>query len=189
MENAIITRAEAKAKGLTRYFTGKPCKYGHIKERMVSNGRCFTCLKEHGKKWRAKNKDKVAAWDKAHYLRNKEKRKQYMDAWREKNKEHVKEYSEKNRARYVAHCNERRTRRLKARPNWVNKSAMDSIYEKSRTVTSSTGVQHHVDHYYPLVHELVCGLDVPWNLQIITAEENTSKGNKMPEEFYGIGKQ
>jgi hypothetical protein len=31
----IISRAEAKARGLTRYFTGKPCKYGHIAERYV----------------------------------------------------------------------------------------------------------------------------------------------------------
>ena len=118
-----------------------------------------------------------------------EKRKQYMSVWREKNREHIKEYSEKNKARYVAHCNERRARRLKARPNWVNKDAMDSIYEKRRTVTANTGVQHHVDHYYPLTHKLVCGLDVPWNLQIITAEENAAKGNKMPEEFYGIGQE
>ncbi|KKK96676.1 hypothetical protein LCGC14_2660360, partial [marine sediment metagenome] len=31
-----ITRDEAKALGLKRYFTGKPCKYGHISEHRVS---------------------------------------------------------------------------------------------------------------------------------------------------------
>lgn len=39
----IITRAEAKAAGLKRYFTGKPCKYGHIAERATVNGLCYEC--------------------------------------------------------------------------------------------------------------------------------------------------
>ncbi len=29
----LITRTEARALGLTRYFTGKPCPWGHITER------------------------------------------------------------------------------------------------------------------------------------------------------------
>jgi len=36
-----------------------------------------------------------------------------------------------------------------------------------------------VDHIVPLVHEKVCGLNVPWNLQIITEEENRKKANKV----------
>lgn len=38
-----ITRKEAKAQNLTRYFTGKPCKHGHNSERFVSNGECVYC--------------------------------------------------------------------------------------------------------------------------------------------------
>jgi hypothetical protein len=34
----IISRKEAKAAGLTRYFTGKPCKRGHVVERRVDTG-------------------------------------------------------------------------------------------------------------------------------------------------------
>lgn len=36
-------KTEAKAKGLTRYFTGRPCKYGHIAERLVANAGCIVC--------------------------------------------------------------------------------------------------------------------------------------------------
>lgn len=40
---SIISRAEAKALGLNRYFTGKECIHGHIAERFVSDSRCIRC--------------------------------------------------------------------------------------------------------------------------------------------------
>lgn len=39
----IITRAEAKAIGLTRFFTGKPCKHNHLSERSTSSAYCIPC--------------------------------------------------------------------------------------------------------------------------------------------------
>ena len=36
-------RAEAKAFGVKRYYTGKPCKHGHMRERITSNGHCVRC--------------------------------------------------------------------------------------------------------------------------------------------------
>jgi HKD family nuclease len=36
-------REEAKAKGKKWYFTGEPCIYGHVKDRLVSNGKCREC--------------------------------------------------------------------------------------------------------------------------------------------------
>lgn len=39
----VITRKQAQEQGLTRYFTGKPCKHGHIVERLVCDGSCKTC--------------------------------------------------------------------------------------------------------------------------------------------------
>lgn len=37
------TRAEAMALGLPRYFTGKPCRHGHVAERLVSARSCCDC--------------------------------------------------------------------------------------------------------------------------------------------------
>lgn len=40
----IITREEARAKGLKRYFTGEACKgRGHVSERLVANRGCIQC--------------------------------------------------------------------------------------------------------------------------------------------------
>lgn len=38
----IISRAEAMALGLPKYFTGKPCKHGHVAERFIK-GSCVKC--------------------------------------------------------------------------------------------------------------------------------------------------
>jgi hypothetical protein len=40
----IITRKEALAQGLTHYFTGKPCKRGHIGARYTKTSNCVECV-------------------------------------------------------------------------------------------------------------------------------------------------
>jgi hypothetical protein len=39
----IIKRAEAERRGLNRYFTGEPCRYGHVCERYVKREWCVEC--------------------------------------------------------------------------------------------------------------------------------------------------
>lgn len=43
----IISRREARDRGLIHYFSGKPCPYGHIKPRYL-NGDCIACAKVRG---------------------------------------------------------------------------------------------------------------------------------------------
>jgi hypothetical protein len=54
----IIGRDEAKALGLKRYFTGKPCKHGHVAER-YAGGPCVECIREQRCEWRAANLEKA----------------------------------------------------------------------------------------------------------------------------------
>lgn len=74
------------------------------------------------------------------------------------------------------------TAKLMAMPKWVDRKAIAEIYKKARDISKSTGIMHHVDHIIPLQGELMSGLHVHWNLQILTASENTAKGNRVVEQ-------
>jgi len=54
-----ISISEAKAQGLTRYYTGKPCKYGHIAERNVATRYCCECNRIAYRKHYKQNSEKV----------------------------------------------------------------------------------------------------------------------------------
>jgi 5-methylcytosine-specific restriction endonuclease McrA len=56
------------------------------------------------------------------------------------------------------------------------------FYDQARAITTETGDQYSVDHIIPLIHPDVCGLHVPWNMQIMTARENSSKGNRWSDD-------
>jgi len=43
----VISRTDARSIQASRYFTGKPCGYGHVDERYVSNGKCIPCALKH----------------------------------------------------------------------------------------------------------------------------------------------
>lgn len=43
MSMKIITRQDARDLSLHRYYTGKPCKWGHVVERSTVNGNCTQC--------------------------------------------------------------------------------------------------------------------------------------------------
>ena len=78
--NLPKTRAEAKAAGAKYYFTGEPCKHGHVAPRKTK-GACLECLKlewEQGKEKRAEyfaNYNRSEAGQKAkqtYYERNRD---------------------------------------------------------------------------------------------------------------------
>ncbi len=65
----IITRKEAAAHGLKRYFLGIPCLDGHIAERYTKGAHCVECALENRKKWAEEVPGRNMVWAK----NNKEK--------------------------------------------------------------------------------------------------------------------
>tara|TARA_R100001086_G_scaffold214248_2_gene130258 strand:+ start:320 stop:916 length:597 start_codon:yes stop_codon:yes gene_type:complete len=72
------------------------------------------------------------------------------------------------------HVSKRRCLKLKAVPNWISKEQFTEI----KNTYLNANEDQHVDHIIPLVHDNVCGLHVPWNLQILSKQENWFKSNK-----------
>jgi len=90
---------------------------------------------------------------------------------------------DKNRARNA----KRRARKLNATPKWLTKQqnqAIIEVYKEAKRLEELTGNTYHVDHIVPLINKNVCGLHVPWNLQVLSASENMSKSNKFIQECF-----
>ena len=82
---------------------------------------------------------------------------------------------------YLFNFYKREERLKEATPTWLTDlmlSEIKQLYKQRQELSESTGIEYHVDHIVPIQGENVCGLHVPWNLQIITAEENLKKSNK-----------
>lgn len=61
---------------------------------------------------------------------------------------------------------------------WKNlQKQIRAIYAEAEKLTKQTGVTHSVDHIVPLCNPIVCGLRVPWNMCIITLDDNIRKSN------------
>lgn len=179
-------RAKAIGEGKSKYFTGRPCKNGHVAERRVSNGCCVICEAEKYKQWSTNNPEKVKQSSLKSYINNAEKRRAYASEYRANNPEKVKATNKKSKAKrrsyYSYHEMQRQTKIKQATPSWLNKSDkiwMLDIYQASRNIKETYSVVTAVDHIIPIKGKNVCGLNVPWNLRIVTQKYNSIKLNRM----------
>lgn len=78
----IVSREDAISAGATRYFTGCPCKNGHLCERTIARSECLDCKRARGRKWAADNIETRSEKSKEWYLANTEKAKATRAAWR-----------------------------------------------------------------------------------------------------------
>jgi len=158
------TQSEAVRQGVTYYFTGKPCKHGHLSERFAQNRNCRECLR----------------------LRNRARTKK--DYWIDYGDEQYKERKRQNASKYYhtrAHKRGVRQRRFFEKSSRVATdqgiTELRRIRLEAQLLSIDTGINHEVDHIIPLIHDLICGLDVPDNVQILTKADNRRKAARFDQ--------
>ena len=153
----LISRQEAIEQGLTRYFTGKPCKHGHIAEKQLSNRTCIECLLIKKRLW------------------------SNLPDVKEKGLERLKNWD--NPAKHLARTRKRQASKLQRTPVWLTAEdhrLMTDYYQMAKELEAIFPWKQHVDHIVPLQGKLVSGLHTPLNLQILSEAANLQKSNKTP---------
>lgn len=142
------------------------CKVYGCQRELKASGFCHVHLKEH-----MKPKD---------YSKQ-----QWGSEWQSWQKRQNLERSWKKEA--VEHDRHARSRRKRtgamdmATPAWLSdkqKAEIKAFYDEAKRLSKATGERHEVDHVVPLHSPVVCGLHVPWNLRVLTKEDNNRKGNR-----------
>lgn len=120
--------------------------------------------------WHKANREKALASMKASYQNNIEVRKQQMRKWGKANRD------VKNALHRKREC-----AKTRATPPWFNQEDYKNtleLYKIAKELRWLSNEPLHVDHIEPILGKDVCGLHVPWNLQILPASENSAKGNR-----------
>jgi hypothetical protein len=123
--------------------------------------------KERARKWMEQNKDYIAARAREYCIKHREKRNAYKVEWRRANPGKTNAYTSARRARL-----------LQATPAWADEKAIAQYYIIARYLTYALGIPFQVDHTVPLQSEIVCGLHVPHNMNIMLGALNIGKSNR-----------
>ena len=198
----IISRKDAKIRGLNKYFTGNPCKRGHITERYTSNYKCPMChhqtrknsdikyrdthydnIIQNQKNFRKENPDCRKVESRKYYEKYRTRCLAYAREWAVNNKEKIKKNHKKWRSKNpeklgIAH-NRYLSVRKQAIPIWSEPELIKKIYLMRDALNELWGTSFEVDHIVPLQGKTVCGLHCWDNLQLLEAKLNSSKGNKL----------
>lgn len=182
----VINKKDAKAVGLTCYYTGNPCKHGHDCERFVCNNTCAECAAKVKSNRRKTNPEESRAKDKARRVANPESIRKHVINWFKANpearREHNKKWCKANPDAFKAVAMVRRARKLNAEGRYT---AQDVSKLKSRQRNCLCGVsfaaeKYTIDHIVPLSRG---GTNWPENIQLLCGPCNYGKGSKLMDEW------
>lgn len=137
---------------------------------------CKECRAKYSKEWHAKNRERLSQAAIEWRKKNKERFREVCAAWNERNPEKRRQFAvdwrAKNRAHHNAYKAKRRAEKRQRTPAWADMETIKDFYAEANYF----GME--VDHIVPLKSDLVCGLHVEHNLQLLTPFENASKKNR-----------
>lgn len=147
---------------------------------------CKACRSAEKKAYRSGTKEAHAAYNRQWREANAERHAASSKAWYEANRQKVLQRCKERFAErytvekpvFVARAIARRVAQSRATPPWADQQAILSIYRHAEELRS-LGLDVHVDHDIPLRGKDVCGLHVHNNLQVLLAEDNLRKGNRV----------
>ena len=150
---------------------------------------CRCCSRLKAKQHRELNKELVKEQRRNNYHKHKEKnRESRNESLRNLYKEdpmpfktRVKSYNStlKGKATRLANKKRYELNKIQRTPSWADQEKIKLVYKKAAWLQDITDIELHVDHIIPLRGELVSGLHVENNLQILPAKENIMKSNKL----------
>jgi hypothetical protein len=173
---ARACKETAQANGSTQFFTGAPCRRGHLAFRFVSSGDCVVCSRE---KMQTRPATQKRGYDenRRHHIT--------IDPDFAERRRAQKTDSERARRQRLDVKAGRRAERMKRTadqrhrtPAWADHDKIRAFYRLAAAF-SDLYVPHHVDHIVPLNGATVSGLHVEQNLQVIPAEDNLRKGAQL----------
>lgn len=154
----VVSRDDARASGLKRYFTGEPCSSGHLAERKTVNCRCLECHREKQAQWyktpdyratyltwAAANRERLLAKGAAYRDANRDKIMAYNAAYRQANRDRIAAYNLAaylaNREVFLARCAASRAKRPGYHKDWCarNKPAVAAHRHRRRARRKAAG--------------------------------------------------
>lgn len=136
---------------------------------------CKSCRKNKELLRYQTKKDEIRTQQNTYYEKYYEVNRSKILALKRKNS---KNYYSNHKATTIARTRKRQGLIKQATPSWANLDEMNKIYKLAEELSKKENIKYHVDHVIPLNNELVCGLHNEFNLQILKAFDNLSKGNK-----------
>lgn len=124
--------------------------------------------------------DKVKASKKIYRERHSDRIKSYKKDYRIENDEKIKHQRVLDREKSHFTNMLLKFRKLNRVPKWLTSDHIDQMKDKyslAREVQILTGDTYNVDHIVPIKGKTVCGLHVPWNLQVLPFDVNVMKSN------------
>ncbi len=143
------------------------------RDELVAKKRAYNAARRAEINAKARARDRLNPEKKR--ARSKAYREQHREELRAKNRAYQQSHPAVVRAGAMRHIAARR----QATPRWADHSEIAAIYREAVRLTQATGIEHQVDHIYPLNSPILCGLHVAANLQILTKTENLRKSNRL----------